>query len=568
MRILIADDDPIQRRLLEIALTKWEYEVVIAREGKEAWQILQGEDAPKIAILDWLMPGMDGVEVSRRVRLRTDAPYVYIILLTSKDRKEDIVEGMEAGADDYLIKPFETHRLQVRLRAGRRIIDLQTELLASLEELAQARHREVEIGARIQQTLLLGQSPQDIPGLQVAALTLPSQQIDGDFYDFFRHNDRCLDVIVGDVMGKGVPAALFGAAIKSHFLRALSRLLSAAGRGDLPEPEEIVTAVHGEVTGQFIGLDSFATLCYTRFDREQRRATFVDCGHTKTIHFQQRTGRCETLQGESMPLGISEREVYAQVSRPFEAGDLFFFYSDGVTEARNAAGEFFGFDRLEETIRANSTLTPAEIIDSVRRAVVVFSHAETFRDDLTCVAVKIAALEAEGRRQEAEAYPEPCHERREGNSRLEDPLRLAHAELEVSSALTGLPTIRAFLRGFCRDRVSPALQEDSLGQLELAVNEAASNIMRHAYHGRADRRIQIEADAFADRVAVRLLHTGDPFEPEATPPPAFDGSREGGFGVYLIAQSVDQVRYSRDEQGRNCTLLVKKRTSLTPGPSP
>src|ERR1051326_7247831 len=134
MKILIAEDDPIPCRLLQATLTKWEYEVVIARDGDEAWQILQTEEAPKIAILDWLMPGMDGVEVCRQVRQRKDAPYVYIILLTSKDRKEDIVEGMEAGADDYLIKPFETHRLQVRLRAGRRIIDLQTALLSSLEE--------------------------------------------------------------------------------------------------------------------------------------------------------------------------------------------------------------------------------------------------------------------------------------------------------------------------------------------------------------------------------------------------------------------------------------------------
>ena len=98
--------------------------------------------------------------------------------------------------------------------------------IASVEALAEARRREVEIGARIQQTLLFGQLPTDLNGVEVAALTIPSQQIDGDFYDFFQHTRQCLDVIVGDVMGKGVPAALFGAAIKSHFLRALSQLLS------------------------------------------------------------------------------------------------------------------------------------------------------------------------------------------------------------------------------------------------------------------------------------------------------------------------------------------------------
>src|SRR5262249_58029311 len=128
------------------------------------------------------------------------------------------------------------------------------------------RQREVEVGAKIQQTLLLGQPPRDLPGVRVAALTVPSQQIDGDFYDFYKHSDYCLDVIVGDVMGKGVPAALLGAAIKSHFLRALSHLISFLDRSQLPEPEEVVRLVHADVTKEFIGLEFFATLCYARFD--------------------------------------------------------------------------------------------------------------------------------------------------------------------------------------------------------------------------------------------------------------------------------------------------------------
>ncbi len=101
------------------------------------------------------------------------------------------------------------------------------------------------------------------------------------------------------------------------------------------------------------------------------------------------------------------------------------------------------------------------------------------------------------------------------------------------------------------------LDEDDVAELELAVNEAASNIMKHAYHGRADQRIQLEADAFPGRLSIRLHHLGDSFDPAAVSPPALDGSRESGFGVYLITKSVDDVRYSRDERGRNCIALVK-----------
>lgn len=184
MKILIADDDVIPRWFLQTALVKAGHEVVVAYDGAEAWHLLQQAEAPRLAILDWLMPGLDGVDVCRKVRQWDHAPYVYLILLTSKDQQEDIIAGLEAEADDYLIKPFDPQELEARLRAGQRILDLQAALLTSLEQLAQAHQREVEIGAKFQQTLLLGQPPGDLTGAQIAALTIPSQPVDGDFYDF------------------------------------------------------------------------------------------------------------------------------------------------------------------------------------------------------------------------------------------------------------------------------------------------------------------------------------------------------------------------------------------------
>ena len=137
MRILIADDSIVSRHLLDATLRKWGYEVVVASDGVEAWNYLQAEDAPKLAILDWVMPGLTGPEVCRRVREKTHDKdsYTYILLLTSKSLREDLIEGMESGADDYLTKPFDQHELKVRLRAGTRIIDLQRELVAAREEL-------------------------------------------------------------------------------------------------------------------------------------------------------------------------------------------------------------------------------------------------------------------------------------------------------------------------------------------------------------------------------------------------------------------------------------------------
>ncbi len=135
MKIMIADDDPAFRNLLVDTVTRWEYTVVAAKDGTEAWQILQAPDAPRLVILDWIMPGMNGVELCRKIRAEALGPYVYIILLTAQQEEADLIAGMEAGADDYLTKPFRTNELKVRLNAGRRIVKLQQELAAHAAEL-------------------------------------------------------------------------------------------------------------------------------------------------------------------------------------------------------------------------------------------------------------------------------------------------------------------------------------------------------------------------------------------------------------------------------------------------
>jgi two-component system cell cycle response regulator len=141
MKVLIADDDDVLRHILQVKLTKWGYDVIEARNGIDAWRLLQGNDAPRLAILDWIMPGMDGLEVCKEIRNREDQAYTYLLLLTAKHKKEDLIAGMEAGADDYVSKPFDSEELKMRLRAGRRILDLQAELLSARETLRyQATH--------------------------------------------------------------------------------------------------------------------------------------------------------------------------------------------------------------------------------------------------------------------------------------------------------------------------------------------------------------------------------------------------------------------------------------------
>jgi two-component system, cell cycle response regulator len=133
--VLIAEDDPIFRRVLETWLRKWNYRVTSLENGLDAWSVLQQQDAPQMAILDWMMPGLDGVELCRRIRSHEAGPYKYVLLLTAKGSKEDVVAGLEAGADDYLTKPFDVNELRARVRAGKRILELQAALLNVQTEL-------------------------------------------------------------------------------------------------------------------------------------------------------------------------------------------------------------------------------------------------------------------------------------------------------------------------------------------------------------------------------------------------------------------------------------------------
>lgn len=406
---------------------------------------------------------------------------------------------------------------------------------ASLES-ARLRN-ELEIGARIQQMLLFREPPRDIVGLQLAVAMIPSRHVDGDFCEFIRHSEDCLDIVVGDVMGKGVPAALLGAATKSQILRCVSGLMATSQAGHIPTPAEIVNAVHGEISNQITELDRFVTLCYARIDLRAHRLDIVDCGHTRTVHHDSVTGSTRFLQGDNLPLGVADWERYQQFSVPLREGDLVVFYSDGITEARDPEGNFFGEDRLAETIRTIRSRHPDELIRNLHHALVTFSQTDSFADDLACVAVSVT-----GRKQA---------------------ISPVLSRLELSSDLKQLTRMREWLGGVY---AQPARDdEEGFCLLDLAVTEAFTNIIRHAFHGLPNKTIRIEAAGQSNVAVVTLSHCGDAFDPNQAKIPAFDERQEGGFGLYIISQAVDEVRYAQNEQGDNVITLVKTFRSCQQG---
>jgi sigma-B regulation protein RsbU (phosphoserine phosphatase) len=439
--------------------------------------------------------------------------------------------ALEVWVEDKDID-FETPQLRLlETLAMQAALVVENDRLYSSQMESERLRQEVDIGSRIQQSLLFSHVPERIEGAKLASLTIPSQTIDGDFYDVVDHSPYCFDVVVGDVMGKGVPAAILAAATKSGLFRAICQLMVDAGRREIPQPDSIVTQLNRSLARQMISVDSFASLSYARFDLQSNTVTYVDAGHTKTFHLRVRDHQTFLLQGQNFPLGISSDEVYQQQAYRFEPGDIFVFYSDGITEARNPEGEFYGEYRLYECVRTAEDRSAQGLVEAIRRDVVEFCGRAVFQDDLTCVVVRVdPKTEVSVNRQESRVF---------------------------SSDLRELARIRQWVNDLWLRWAPRECNEEGLYQLVLAVNELASNVMRHAYRGDSGQRIRFRASGNRGLFVIEISHTGEPFDPETRTEPSFDGSRDGGFGLFIIENSVDEIVYSRND-GDWHTIRIEK----------
>lgn len=201
MKVLLADDDAFFRLSLRKALCRWGYEVVLAADGTEAWDTLQGDDPPRLVILDWMMPGMDGVELCRRIRGQMSDTYSYVILVTSKNQQEDVITALDAQADDYLGKPFDIRELRARLQSGLRIINLQSSLALKQRELCHQATHDSLTGIWNRQAIL-DLLERETAAARAARKPLSAALVDID--DFKRINDTFGHVIGDQVLRETV----------------------------------------------------------------------------------------------------------------------------------------------------------------------------------------------------------------------------------------------------------------------------------------------------------------------------------------------------------------------------
>lgn len=387
MKVLLVDDDSDIRSLLRVVLESEGHEVAECSDAVAAMGECQRVVFPLI-ILDWELGDINGVQLCRQIRALPRGDESVILMFTVRNSPEDLQMILDAGADDYLQKPADIKWLKIRLKISASHAENKIARKTAERQLAVARAKEIDIGSRIQQNLLLGKPPVDFRSVEVFAHSIPSQKVDGDFYDFYKHNERCFDLVVGDVMGKGVAAALLGAAVKSQILHAIQELKSQTC-GAPPRLRDILAFVQTKVTQQLIDLGKFVTLCYARFCLEENKAEIINCGHPRAIHYRAADRRCDLISGNNLPVGVIGDESFTETTIDFHRGDMILFYSDGLTESRSKEGEFYGEARLADFVKTNRRMPLQAFGDALYHHIQCFAEGGSSKDDRTCVAVRL-----------------------------------------------------------------------------------------------------------------------------------------------------------------------------------
>jgi sigma-B regulation protein RsbU (phosphoserine phosphatase) len=394
MRVLIVEDDRVTRRLLQRQLEQWGHQVDAAEHGAQAWERFQIVDYSMV-VSDWMMPEMDGLELVRRIRGTPRSGYVYVIMLTAKAAKDDLVQGMEAGADDFLSKPFDHNELRVRVRAGERILELERDLAERNRQLESANRRmkrELEAAAAVQRSLLPS-TRIDVPGIALAWQFRPCDELAGDFLNAFPLDDNHLAFYVADVSGHGVVASLLSVTI-SRVLTPHPSASSILVRADAGAPDRRIVPpgeVARELSRRFPMQDdrgSYFSVVYGVLDLTSHVLRYVSAGHPPMI-WQPACGEARILDGEGYAIGWDIDAEFDEHVVQLGAGDRLWIYSDGVPEAMNDRLEPFGDERLHDACRFRPHEDLHQAVAVLLQHVVEWCGPTGPRDDVSILALEV-----------------------------------------------------------------------------------------------------------------------------------------------------------------------------------
>ena len=380
-RILVVDDNDDNRYTLTLHLNLEGYgNIEIAQDGEEAIARLSAESFD-LVLLDVMMPKVDGYQVLTWIRDQARLRDLPVIMISALNEMSSVVRCIELGAVDYLLKPFNPVLLQARLGATLEKKRLRDQINAHLTRLEE----ELDAARKLQMSMVPHSFPTptaEFP-IDLCASMEPAREVGGDLYDFFTTEDGTLCFLVGDVSGKGMPAALFMARAKS-LIRIVTELMrSPDGHAG---PADIIARVNRELC-QDNGDMMFVTLFFAMLVPATGELSFCNAGHNAPYRFHG-DKLTEIVDAKGMILGVCPEAVYDTGRLSLAVGEVVYLFTDGVTEANNAADELFSEERLEDILRASAGRPSVEVVGGVAQAVKNFVGTASPSDDITMMAVR------------------------------------------------------------------------------------------------------------------------------------------------------------------------------------
>jgi sigma-B regulation protein RsbU (phosphoserine phosphatase) len=392
--------------------------------------------------------------------------------------------------------------------------------------------RELEIAAEIQESLLPARLPQ-LGGLSMAVSSMPASEVGGDFYDFVTIDDRHLIVIIGDVSGKGIPAAML-----TSVTRTMLRV--EAMRGE--PPHKIIQQANSVLLQDLSRADAFVTVFVAIIDTFEGRLTYASAGHTPTLLWQAEAAAIELLKATSPPIGIIGFQGSRSQTIALEPGDTLVFYTDGITEAHSPNDDLFGLNRLVYIVESRATDSPEVLQQYIQSEVVNFWRHSPGRDDATLLVIKILPHSEATMPQDISTvvktvdflYPAEME-------------YLSEISQQISATCRDLPSLPTSSRG-----------DDFIYLIELAISEICTNIIKHAYAGRKGE-INGRVTLLNNGIQLDFYDHGSSFDPNTVPEPNLDPQHlpEGGYGLHIVRQIMDVVSYETEPAEGNHWHLIK-----------
>ncbi|XDA98209.1 SpoIIE family protein phosphatase [Sulfitobacter sp. LCG007] len=399
LSVLVVDDSAMQRRILAGLISRWGFDVTEAASAEEALEIC-AQSCPDLILSDWIMPGMTGLEFCQTFRRKKNEHYSYFILLTTKSGKEDVAQGLEAGADDFLSKPVDGSELRARLIAGQRILRIQRELaeknklilstLTEMQRLYASIDSDLLEAKKLQQSLMRDKYRQ-LAGGNVSLMLRSCGHVGGDLVGFFSAGPGHLGLFAIDVSGHGVSSALMTARLAGYLSDSAPeqnialKLCHAGGRIPRPPVEAIRLLnemVLSELSENEFSTDHYFTMLLAHIDLATGRVVVGQAGHPHPI-IQRSNGNIEREGTGGFPVGLMPDAEFAQFEFNLAPGDRLLIMSDGVTECPDRSGSQLGDDRADALIRELANVSGPAFFEALVWRLSEYCDSMRFPDDIS-----------------------------------------------------------------------------------------------------------------------------------------------------------------------------------------